>query len=654
MSIYVSESNLEEVKEKAETLLSDLNELKEVYSDSVYTIERDLSNIDYSEWEDAISTQVQNFAETDITKAMTGVQTDLESKGFASMIKIAEAIVKQMEYCIEAKTELDSDKERYQNFESRYNTEIARYNALKKPSQAYVTYIRNLENAMNTLAKDIKTLTAELQKMITNAQNLFEKFSQVKYGDVVTNLSIVSNYTKTTIKELPADISEADKADQVQETQDSVTEDSAVQDSRTGDPAVQDSETEDSAVQDSEDKDTVHKLTDNDVTRYKLTDEEKAAVQAILDKNPGMTVEEAVDQYRNAEQTGYQLTDKDVTRYKLTAEEKAAVQAILDKNPEMTAEEAVDQYRNQENIENPAIIEKLDNEFYMAKYGDTTVGVFGTKADAQAALDSFVENTLNAPSAANTENYASLWMPTNHNGLVVGTRSVSYDLLTESEKQVADILDMSPEIVTIILPPEAIVTGSGDILRDNQPGTPLGEELTLTYHSSDPLFGVAHSSAYSSDDNEGLSILQTGLGNVTVQIPKQNTIAVLPEKPPYSIILPEHVSIPEDVQYHLKAGTAENALNTSTFNSGKYTRVSIGADIYWVNFGKNLCPNMERWSRDRILAEISNYDYFTATTGTNPNIVYTTYENHSIFEYAHVNLDAKDTTLYNILIGSEK
>ena len=320
----------------------------------------------------------------------------------------------------------------------------------------------------------------------------------------------------------------------------------------------------------------------------------------------------------------------------------------------MTAEEAVDQYRNQENIENPAIIEKLDNEFYMAKYGDTTVGVFGTKADAQAALDSFVENTLNAPSAANTENYASLWMPTNHNGLVVGTRSVSYDLLTESEKQVADILDMSPEIVTIILPPEAIVTGSGDILRDNQPGTPLGEELTLTYHSSDPLFGVAHSSAYSSDDNEGLSILQTGLGNVTVQIPKQNTIAVLPEKPPYSIILPEHVSIPEDVQYHLKAGTAENALNTSTFNSGKYTRVSIGADIYWVNFGKNLCPNMERWSRDRILAEISNYDYFTATTGTNPNIVYTTYENHSIFEYAHVNLDAKDTTLYNILIGSEK
>ena len=403
---------------------------------------------------------------------------------------------------------------------------------------------------------------------------------------------------------------------------------------------------------------TGYQLTDKDVTRYKLTEEDQTAVQAILDKNPGMTAAEAVDQYRDIEQTGYQLTDKDVTRYKLTEEDQTAVQAILDKNPGMTAVEAVDQYRSQENIENPAVIEKLDNEFYMAKYGDTTVGVFGTKADAQAALDSFVEargnTTLNASSATNTENYASLWMPTNHNGVVVGTRSVNYDSLTESEKQVADILDMSPEIVTIILPPEAIVTGSEDILRDNQPGTPLGEELTLTYHSSDPLFGVAHSSAYSSDDNEGLSILQTGLGNVTVQIPKQNTIAVLPKKPPSSIILPEHVSIPEDVQYHLKAGTAENALSTSTFNSGKYTRVLIGTDIYWVNFGKNLCPNMERWSRDRILAEISNYDYFTATTGTNPNIVYTTYENHSIFEYAHANLDAKDTTLYDILIGSEK
>ena len=288
MSIYVSESNLEEVKEKAETLLSDLNELKEVYSDSVYTIERDLNNIDYSGWEDDISTQVQNFAETDITNAMSGVKTDLESKGFASLIRIAEAIVKQMEYCIEAKAELDRDKERYKSLESKYNTELARYNELKEPSQAYATYIRNLKNAKETLARDINSLTSELQKMISNAQSLFEKFSQVKYGDVVTNVSIISNYTKTNIQEIPADISESDKKDQYQETQNPETEQEAEKETPETE-AAQEEETgpENEVVAEEESEEVQESVAEENVDK----DAKEKAIKALMEL--GLSREEA-------------------------------------------------------------------------------------------------------------------------------------------------------------------------------------------------------------------------------------------------------------------------------------------------------------------------------------------------------------------------
>ena len=198
-------SNVETVLEEARALLENLQSLGSVYSESATEIQNDARNISFSNWEDDISSKIQEFIETDIQNSMQKVQSDINSGGFNSLITITEKIIEQLEACVNVQTEKrreESLKERYQN---QYDREISNYQTLKRFSMAsstYDGYIQYLSSSIRQLTSDIANLNTQLTSMINNANDLFQKLAAVKFGDVVRNLTVKTNFTKTTVGEV--------------------------------------------------------------------------------------------------------------------------------------------------------------------------------------------------------------------------------------------------------------------------------------------------------------------------------------------------------------------------------------------------------------------------------------------------------------------
>ena len=198
-------SNVETTLEEARALLENLQSLGSVYSESATEIQNEARNISFSNWEDDISSKIQEFIETDIPNSMQKVQTDINSGGFYSLITITEKIIEQLEACVNVQTEIKREEDLKDRYQNQYDREISNYQTLKKSSMASATYdgyIQYLNSSIRQLTSDIANLNTQLTSMVNNANDLFQKLAAVKFGDVVRNLTVKTNFTKTTVGEV--------------------------------------------------------------------------------------------------------------------------------------------------------------------------------------------------------------------------------------------------------------------------------------------------------------------------------------------------------------------------------------------------------------------------------------------------------------------
>ena len=749
MSAYinVTKDNLEEVQSQVNELLGNLNELKDLYTDYVYTIQRDKSNIDYSGWQDDVSTEVQNFADTDIDTAMERVQTDLESKGYQSLIYVTEKILEQLGYCIKAKAQLDTYNTRLEELKARRDAET-NYSSLYssgQASQAYINYMNQLDSAITKVQGYITKLNTEIDNMITRIQEFFRKLSEIKFGDVVRNLAVINTYTQTAAPEVPTDPGAAAKepveveqeaAEEEPDPKDPIVEEQSEEEPDPKDPIVEEqSEEEPDSKNPTEEEskaEFIERMTSAGLTKEEaeeiwnnrhLSEEESSEEEPTEEvskeefieqmTSAGLTKEEAEEIWNNRHPSEEEVPDSKnpteeeskaefierMTSAGLTKEEAEEIwnnrhpeaakdpvevgQETADVTESLTPSERktsaiaklTEDYINRGMSEQEAAkkaaatyqeminkgyewdasnkcfkgVEELNNGYYMAKHGETTVGVFRTEKDAQAALDAFAATnsydlTPKSQPQPQSSNYSGFWLQENHMGIKPGTRPVSLEALTSGERLVADIVEMEPSSITIELPKGVIIKGSKDVLQNNlHYDQPLSRKWTLSYHANSTFaaeFPAAYYEGGEVTSSADLGILKTGLTGVTVLQPVESTITV----PSYQA---ETVTIPSQATVNFK--NDDVIYNVRTFPAGTYTPVDIGDEVYWVNFGTNSIPDLSRKSPDEQIAMLSAYNPIVTPRAEEFSLTYTTYQEHSIFEYAHIDYQGTDTTLYDLM-----
>ena len=206
MAVTVNENNLSEVLAETKYLLVDLGSLRDKYLDYVTQIRKESDEIDFSLWEDDISAKVQEFIKADIMGEMKTIEDDIQSRGFQSLFTITETIQEQLEACVDAKKELDSEKELLEQYKDKYNESFQEYNRMEKKSSSYREYIQRLGSDIIQLQTDIKNLQTELNEMIDNCNKLFEKLAEVEFNSdpvLASELNLITQYAETRVSKIP-------------------------------------------------------------------------------------------------------------------------------------------------------------------------------------------------------------------------------------------------------------------------------------------------------------------------------------------------------------------------------------------------------------------------------------------------------------------